>query len=105
MEFSPSTLSSRNLLTPSHTFTSPPHRSCRRRPTCEEIDRELVRIEMEFRLHRHRAASKRASSAHSAGAAAGSGSQGGGSLPASRPGSPDVAPRTGGAAPDPPTAS
>lgn len=54
----------------------------RRRPSFEEIDRELVRIEMEFRLHRHRANSKRASSAQSAGT--------GGSLPPSRPGSPDV---------------
>jgi hypothetical protein len=39
-----------------------------------------VRIEMEFRLHRHRANSKRVSSA----------SAGGGSVPASRPGSPAV---------------
>lgn len=47
---------------------------------------------MEFRLHRHRANSKRASSAQSAGT-------GGGSLPASRPGSPDVAPGGGRGAP------
>ncbi|PRW57603.1 serine threonine- kinase drkC [Chlorella sorokiniana] len=76
------------------------HQDPERRPTFEEVDRELVRIEMEFRLHRHRAASKRASSAHSAGEAGGGASQGGGSLPASRPGSPDVVPRAGGAAAD-----
>ena len=73
----------------------------RKRPTFEEVDRELVRIEMEFRLHRHRAASKRASSA----GAAGGGSQGAGSLPASRPASPDVAPRVGDAAADQAAAS
>lgn len=58
-----------------------PGAACRRlRPSFEEVDRELVRIEMEFRLHRHRAASKRGSSA---------------SAGASRPGSPEVAPRGG----------
>lgn len=61
----------------------------RLRPSFEEVDRELVRIEMEFRLHRHRANSKRASSSAA--------SAGGGSMPASRPGSPGVQPRGGGA--------
>lgn len=70
----------------------------RKRPTFEEVDRELVRIEMEFRLHRHRAASKRASSAGTQ--AGGSGSQGGDSLPATRPASPDVGLRVGAAAAD-----
>lgn len=53
------------------------------RPSFEEVDRELVRIEMEFRLHRHRTTgghSKRASAT----------SQGGTSLAPSRPGSPEV---------------
>jgi hypothetical protein len=55
------------------------------RPSFEEVDAELVRIEVEFRLacHRTAAGSKRASSASTAGASA----------PTSRPGSPQVQPR------------
>lgn len=63
---------------------------CRRRPSFEEVDAELVRIEMEFRLacHRTATASKRTSTT----------SQSGGSAPPSRPGSPEVQPRCGVAA-------
>ncbi|KAI3434599.1 hypothetical protein D9Q98_002667 [Chlorella vulgaris] len=65
------------------------HQDPGRRPGFEEVDAELVRVEMEFRLACHRTAtnSKRASAT----------SAGGGSVPSSRPSSPQ--PRGAAAAP------
>ena len=78
-----------------HCLPPAPTPARRLRPTFEEIDRELVRIEMDFRLHHHRSTngggggnSKRASSA----------SQGGGSAASSRPASPGPRGVGGGAA-------